>query len=149
MLLFADPYCGPCNGLLPEIARWQRDYRDLVTIAVISRGDPDTNRARAREHGLGEVLIQKGREVARAYQTTATPSAVLVGPDHRITSPVVAGGSAIRRLLLRAPEVVRGAPAPVEWTSSPGMGGVVTDEVEIHDELELATDQEEAYGYTV
>jgi methylamine dehydrogenase accessory protein MauD len=145
MLLFADPYCGPCNGLLPEIGRWQRDYRDMVTIAVISRGDPDTNRARAEEHGLGQVLIQKGREVAEAYQTTATPSAVLVGPDHRITSPVVAGGIAIRRLLLRAPGVARGAPAA--WASSLAeIGGVVTDEVEIHDEPELATDQEEAYG---
>src|SRR5688572_25051074 len=28
LLLFADPGCGPCNELFPDIARWQRDWRD-------------------------------------------------------------------------------------------------------------------------
>jgi hypothetical protein len=26
MLIFSDPQCGPCNTLLPDIGRWQREY---------------------------------------------------------------------------------------------------------------------------
>lgn len=106
MLLFIDPDCGPCRKLMPDIARWQREYRDELTVAVVTGGDPVAARAKAEEHRLGELLVQEHREVAEAYRTTATPSAVLVGPDQRILSPVVAGGDDIRKLLLRAPETV-------------------------------------------
>src|SRR5919109_933029 len=44
VLVFSDPDCGPCNALLPEIGQWQRDYTSL-TIAAISRGQADVNRA--------------------------------------------------------------------------------------------------------
>jgi thiol-disulfide isomerase/thioredoxin len=103
LLLFADPGCGPCNELFGDIARWQREWRDAVTIAVVSAGHPEANRAKATEHGLVQLVVQEGREVATAYGTTATPSAVLVGADGRVASPLVAGGDAIWKLLLRTP----------------------------------------------
>jgi peroxiredoxin len=103
LLLFADPGCGPCNELFGDIARWQRDWRHALTIAVVSAGGVEANRALATEHGLAHVLVQERREVAAAYATTATPSAVLVGADGRVASPLVAGGDAIWKLLLRTP----------------------------------------------
>ena len=128
LLIFADPFCGPCNTLLPEVGRWQRDYTGAVTIAVISRGDPALNRKKAHEHRLGGVLLQSDREVAHDYQTTATPSAVLVGTDQRILSPVVAGGAAIRSLLLRAPNARPASrPSPAEVH--------LDDTVEVFEEL--------------
>lgn len=76
MTIFIAPDCGPCNALLPEVARWQRDYREILRIALISRGDVAANRERAKEHRLEEVLIQQDGEVSEAYRAEATPSAV-------------------------------------------------------------------------
>jgi peroxiredoxin/uncharacterized membrane protein YphA (DoxX/SURF4 family) len=103
LLLFADPGCGPCNELFGDIARWQRDWRHALTVVVISAGSAEANRAKASEHGLAHVLVQERREVAAAYATTATPSAVVVGADGRVASPLVAGGDAIWKLLVRTP----------------------------------------------
>jgi uncharacterized membrane protein YphA (DoxX/SURF4 family)/peroxiredoxin len=103
LLLFADPGCGPCNEVFGDIARWQRDWRHALTIAVVSAGSAEANRAKATEHGLAHVLVQERREVAAAYATTATPSAVVVGADGRVASPLVAGGDAIWKLLVRTP----------------------------------------------
>ena len=116
LLLFADPGCGPCNELFPDIARWQRDWRDGLTIAVVSAGSAEANRAKATEHGLVHLVVQDRREVAAAYATTATPSAVLVGADGRVASPLVAGGDAIWKLLLRTPAPTGGLSQEIEIT---------------------------------
>lgn len=102
VLVFVHSNCSPCAQLLPSIGRWQRS--DALTIALVAAGDREINRARAEEHHLAGVLVENGQKVADAYRTTATPSAVLIGPDRRILSPVVAGGAAIEKLLLRAPD---------------------------------------------
>jgi hypothetical protein len=99
MLAFVDPACGPCTTLLPEIATWQHDHASRLTIALVSHGDPDANRTMAREHGVHNVALQTDEEVASAYRYVGTPSAVLVNPDGRIASPLVAGVAAIRGLL--------------------------------------------------
>jgi thiol-disulfide isomerase/thioredoxin len=112
MLVFIHSNCAPCRELLPEMGRWQRHYRQVLTIAAVAGGDWGLNITRAREHHLGNVLLETASEVADAYHTTATPSAVLIGADGRVLSPVVAGNDAIHKLLLRAPDtVVRGRAA--------------------------------------
>jgi hypothetical protein len=39
MLIFSDPHCGPCQALAPEVARWQREFSEELTIAVVERPD--------------------------------------------------------------------------------------------------------------
>jgi peroxiredoxin/uncharacterized membrane protein YphA (DoxX/SURF4 family) len=102
MLLFTDPNCGPCTAMLPEIGRWQEEHAEKLTVALISRGDPEENRAKASEHGLRNVLLQEDWEVSEAYWVSGTPSAVLVSPEGRIDSPVVGGADAIGDLLAHA-----------------------------------------------
>ena len=102
LLIFMDPDCGPCQALLPEIGRWQRDYADKLMLALISRGSAEDNRARSREHGVMHVLLQRDREVAEAYQALGTPAAVLVRPDGTIGSPVVMGKDKIHSLVAGA-----------------------------------------------
>jgi methylamine dehydrogenase accessory protein MauD len=97
LLIFTDPNCGPCNALLPTIGHWQREA--TATMALISRGTPEENRAKSTEHGLTDVLLQHDREVAESYQATVTPSAVLVQPDGTIGSPVAIGADAIAQLV--------------------------------------------------
>lgn len=102
LLLFSDPGCGPCSTLMPEVGRWQRDYAGKLTIALISRGTVEANRAKAREHEVSYVLLQQDREIAEAYQVRGTPGAVLVRSDGTIGSPLAMGADAIRVLVATA-----------------------------------------------
>lgn len=102
VLLFSDPGCGPCTALLPEIARWQREYAKRVTLALISRGDQESNRNKASEHGITTILLQQDREVAEAYQVHGTPTAVLIRPDGTVGSALAAGPDSIRALVAGA-----------------------------------------------
>jgi thiol-disulfide isomerase/thioredoxin len=99
MLVFSAPGCAPCTALLPEVGRWQREHGSALTIAVVSVGDLDENRARAREWGLEDVLVQREVEVLSAYKGVLMPSAVIVALAGRIASPLVGGPDRIRRLL--------------------------------------------------
>jgi methylamine dehydrogenase accessory protein MauD len=118
MLLFTDPNCGPCNALLPEIGRWQQEHRDKLTIALVSRGVPEENRAKAQEHGLQNVVLQDDWEVSEAYEVGGTPSAVLVRPDGTVGSAVARGAEAMGALVTQVVEaptrvpLLPGAPAP-------------------------------------
>ncbi|HET8522098.1 MAG TPA: redoxin domain-containing protein, partial [Thermomicrobiales bacterium] len=113
MLVFTDPGCGPCNALLPDLGKWQRDYSNKLDIAVLSRGKPEANKAKAAEHGLSRVLLQQDREVAQLYEAYGTPSAVIVRPDGTIGSPLAGGAEAIRNLVSKSTGTLSIAAAPV------------------------------------
>jgi thiol-disulfide isomerase/thioredoxin len=102
ILLFVNPGCGPCNTLLPEIGRWQKDHADELTLAVVSRGGAEENRVKVSAHGLANVLLQEDWEVAEAYQARGAPSAVLILPDGAIGSPVASSPEAIEELVTEA-----------------------------------------------
>jgi peroxiredoxin/uncharacterized membrane protein YphA (DoxX/SURF4 family) len=123
MLVFSDPGCGPCNALLPELGRWQRDHASRMTVAVLSRGAVEANRAKATEHGLSHVLLQKDREVAQAYQANGTPSAVIVKQDGTIGSPVAAGAEAIKQLVSRTTGTLPLQAAPAARPGGNGANG--------------------------
>jgi peroxiredoxin/uncharacterized membrane protein YphA (DoxX/SURF4 family) len=108
VLFFTEPGCGACEAALPEVALWQRQYADHITIVPISRGEVKANRRKAIEHNLDDVLLQKDREVAAAYRVDASPSAVLI-TEGLIASSVAAGIDAIRGIIARAT-----LPAPVK-----------------------------------
>ena len=119
LLLFADPGCGPCAALFPEVGRWQRDYAEKLTLAVISRGSREVNRSKVSAHGLARVLLQADREVQTAYQVMGTPSLVLIRPDGTIGSRLAQGADVIRSLVgsaigLPALRSVPMAAAPVQ-----------------------------------
>lgn len=130
LLLFTDPNCVPCNALLPDVGTWQREYADRLTVAVVSRGDADSNRAKSSEHGLKNVLIEQELEVSKAFQEEGTPSAVVVRPDGTIGSGLAAGPDAIRALVARTvgSEATAHVPAPTPHShvhSGNGDGGAV------------------------
>ena len=102
VLLFSDPGCGPCTALMPEIGRWQRDYKSKLTLAVITRGSLEENRAKAIEHKVAGILLQQDREVALSYEAYATPSAVVIRTDGTIATPLAEGADAIRGLVAGA-----------------------------------------------
>ena len=99
LLFFTDPGCGPCNAMLPEVGRWQEEHAHKLTLALVSRGEVEENKTKASEHGLKNVLLQKDWEVSESYEVRGTPSAVLIGTDGKIASPVAGGAEGIRGLL--------------------------------------------------
>ena len=114
-LMSSDPTCGPCNALLPEIGKWQREYESQLTVAMISRGTVEANRSKVAEHGVSNVLLQQDREVAELYQAYGTPSGWVVQADGKIGSPIAQGRDAIRHLVARTV----GAPAPDQPAAPP------------------------------
>jgi len=99
MMLFTDPGCGPCNALLPEIGRWQEEHANKLTLSLVSRGEVGENKTKAQEHALENVVLQKDWEVSESYEVRGTPSAVLISPEGKISSPVAGGAEGIRDLL--------------------------------------------------
>jgi peroxiredoxin/uncharacterized membrane protein YphA (DoxX/SURF4 family) len=99
LLLFTNPHCGPCVVLFKEIKEWQDAHQERLTIALISRGTIKDNFVNVARNGLGEVLLQKKREIGEKYGGLATPTAVVVNPDGRIASRIAAGAGEIRALL--------------------------------------------------
>jgi thiol-disulfide isomerase/thioredoxin len=113
VLVFSDPGCVPCQAMLPEVAEWQRRSADALTVVMVSRGGVNANRAKAAEHGIRSVVVQRDREVAAAFEAFGTPSAVLISPDWSVASPVAPGAVAIGQLLSRhTAHVPRDNPAP-------------------------------------
>jgi peroxiredoxin/uncharacterized membrane protein YphA (DoxX/SURF4 family) len=104
VLIFSDPGCGPCNTMMSDVGKWQRDLADKLTVAVISRGSLEDNRAKKKQHNLTHVLMQKDSEVADAYMTYGTPTAVVVRPDGTIGSGAAGGSDDIRTLVKQAAE---------------------------------------------
>ena len=118
LLLFTDPSCGPCNALLPEVAEWQDQYADLLTIVILSSGTLDENRVKRDALGLRDVLVQGATEVGEAFRYQGTPGAVFIGRDGRIGSRIASGAGPIRSLFaavatdLEPPEAVASPAAP-------------------------------------
>ncbi len=99
LLVFTDPGCGPCESLMPEVARWQREHEDLLTVAVLSSGRLLDARAKAEEHGLEFVLSDEHRAVYRDYEGAGTPCAALVDKDGKVAWPLAAGAQPIVSLV--------------------------------------------------
>jgi thiol-disulfide isomerase/thioredoxin len=99
LLIFLSPYCKPCQAMLPNLVRWMREVGQPPRIVLISCGGVQENLAKLKDFEPARVLLQRGFEVATAYDCDATPAAVLVGADGLIRSPLAVEGRAIKQLL--------------------------------------------------
>ncbi len=114
LLAFTSPTCAPCQEFYPELAEWQRDHTDALTVAVIGTGDATANRERSDEHALSNFLVQREHEVSSSYRASGTPTAVLVTADGAIASPLARGAEEIRDLTaaLRTLSAMRASSGP-------------------------------------
>lgn len=99
LLIFTEPGCGFCEEMLPEVGRWQDEFANELTVALISCDDPEENRALSEEHGLSRVLLEEDWEVSEEYMVDGTPSAVLVEPDGTIGSYLAESAEEIEDLV--------------------------------------------------
>lgn len=106
LLFFLGPACGQCGALVPEVSRWQREHGAVLTIALVSQGTLEVNRAKFGAYGLEHFLLQPHREVNESYGAIGTPSALVVRTDGTIGSALARGDNEIRQLV-------------ADWTGSP------------------------------
>ena len=99
LLIFTNPNCGSCVVLFQEIKEWQQSHSEQLTIALLSFGTIKENFVNVARNGLGQVLLQKEREVAEKYGADVTPTALVVDTGGRIATPMAAGAEEIRNLL--------------------------------------------------
>jgi peroxiredoxin len=116
LLVFSSSSCPACDQVLPELEAFHRRSPDLP-IVMVTRGEPDENRAKVAELGLTfPVALQQNWEVSRKYRKFATPAAYLIDEEGEIAAPVAVGGA----ILTLAAEAAK-APkrkevlAPVTW----------------------------------
>ncbi len=102
LLLFVSPTCSPCRTLLPQVRAWQRDYGDVLTIALLSKGTEKEARGKLVKYEVQPVLLQGESSIADEYQAKWTPAGVLLDRNGKIASPVTSGEAAIRALVTHA-----------------------------------------------
>ena len=115
LLLFTSPGCGPCEALLPDVAKWQSAHADRLTVAIFEEGEPAEITATKERFGVANVFADSGGQVYDAYEGSGTPSGVLVAINGTVASQLVMGPAAIAELVaqvLDTPGLPLGAPAP-------------------------------------
>lgn len=102
MLVFTSPFCEACVLLTANLVRWIGEMKEPPNVVLVSCGTAQHNLAKLQGFEASQVLLQRDFEVAEAYDSSSTPSAVLVGADGLMRSQLALGGEAIRQLLLSA-----------------------------------------------
>lgn len=99
VLLHISPDCAPCRDMTPHLKRWQTTLSGRLRLLVVSSGDLEPNMALADELGMKDLLLAPPGAFAEAYQAPATPSAVALDVDGRVTARTAAGQPAIESLI--------------------------------------------------
>lgn len=110
VLVFTSATCGPCVGLLPELARWRQMLVGRLTIHVLASGDEAENRRLSQEHGMPVLLDREGK-AASAFGIRGTPSAFAIDETGRVAAPVATGAPSIEgliRVALKRPAATNG-----------------------------------------
>jgi peroxiredoxin len=106
LLVFSSPHCAPCNTLAPKLQKFHRQHPE-ISVVMVSRGEPDENRAKVKEHRLTfPVVLQQQWEISRLYAMFATPVAYLINESGVIVQDVAVGVEPILALMEKAKEPV-------------------------------------------
>jgi peroxiredoxin len=114
LLVFSDPECGPCDVLLGDLARLEREHRgNGLAVVMIGRGEPDENRRKAEAFGVEfPVVLQPGWRLSKQYGIFATPVAFLIDEEGVIERDVARGPTEILQLAREALSAERRVPIP-------------------------------------
>ena len=114
LLVFSDPECGPCDALLPDLARLEREHRgNGLAVVMVGRGEPEENRRKAEAFGVEfPVVLQPGWRLSKQYGIFATPVAFLIDEEGVIERDVARGPTEILELAREALSAERRVPIP-------------------------------------
>ena len=97
LVVYADPACGACKLVVPEVLAWATRHPEVAT-AIVS---PRPWRKARLDHPDAPVrwLLDRDLVAFQALLPPRTPSAFLIGADGALTEEVAVGNPAIRALL--------------------------------------------------
>jgi peroxiredoxin len=97
VLLFYDPGCTYCEGMLRELKAWEaKPPKDAPQLLVVSRGSLTENRML----GLRSTIVRDPDfNTATFFQVTGTPSAILIDEEGIVASKVKVGGPDVMKLI--------------------------------------------------
>ena len=105
VLVFSDPSCNVCDGVMPNVARWQSEHAARMTLAVVSSGDVEAVREKAERFGLDLVLQDPDKKTFKAFEGVGMPSGVAISAAGAVLTPVAAGPVDIIALVGRIAEI--------------------------------------------
>jgi peroxiredoxin/uncharacterized membrane protein YphA (DoxX/SURF4 family) len=96
LVLFWNPSCGFCQGLLEDMKKWERNRpAGAPELLIISSGTSDAN----RQQGFrSRVLLDSVWGAGQVLGAGGTPSAVLIDEEGRVASEVGVGAPAVLEL---------------------------------------------------
>jgi protein-disulfide isomerase len=94
--LLANPGCGFCQQMLPDLKEWEEKAPEgAPRLVVVSAGSEEAN----REMELASpVLLDQQFATGRAFGASGTPSAILVDAEGKVASDVAVGAPAVMEL---------------------------------------------------
>jgi thiol-disulfide isomerase/thioredoxin len=93
LLLFWNPECGFCQQMLNDLRAWEHNKpQGAPELLVVSTGTTEVNRAMNLR---SRVVLDTNFQAGRTFGANGTPMAILLGPDGRVASEVVAGAAAV------------------------------------------------------
>src|SRR5687768_4387144 len=96
LLLFWNPSCRFCTGMLSELQSWERSEKyKQIDLLVISTGTAEANRAMNLQ---STVLLDQDFGVGRSFAAGGTPSAVLIDASGKIASALAVGAPQVLAL---------------------------------------------------
>jgi peroxiredoxin len=108
LLVFMQPGCGPCNGVIYDLNRFQES--NPISTLIIQRGNPNEVRKWAEEkRARFPIVIQEKDEISRQYEIFATPFAFLISERGIIKSKGVINDGKQIRLLVSGKQILDGS----------------------------------------
>jgi len=97
VLLFYDPGCTYCEGMLRELKAWEaKPPKDAPQVLVVSGGSLTENRML----GLRSTIVRDPDfSTATFFQVSGTPSAILIDEEGIVASKVKVGGPNVMKLI--------------------------------------------------
>ncbi|HEY5107947.1 MAG TPA: MauE/DoxX family redox-associated membrane protein [Caulobacteraceae bacterium] len=95
LLLFWNPDCGFCQGMLDDLRRWDASPPPgAPTLIVFSSATAERN----KEMGLSCLVLADAQGAGAVFGANGTPMAVRLDPQGRVASEVAAGADAVMEL---------------------------------------------------
>jgi thiol-disulfide isomerase/thioredoxin len=96
LLLFWNPDCGFCRAMHDDLLAWEGSSNGVTPrLVVVSSGDAESTLA---DGFRSTVLLDESFAAGATFGANGTPMAVLLDPDGRVASGVVAGAEAVLAL---------------------------------------------------
>jgi hypothetical protein len=108
LLLFWNPSCGFCQGMLEDLRAWERNpSSNAPELVVISKGTPESIRAQGFR---STVIVDQRFAAGDIFGARGTPAAVILDEEGRVASEVGVGAPGVLALAGAVP-ATNGQPA--------------------------------------